>query len=270
MRIKEVFESVKKGELTKLEKLDLIKKITEDYDNDRSEMLSKEVKSAIFKLKNGYEIDPEILLKEALTAIQEQYLEESIDNLKISLHNCLAQTSKEKKSNRLNVENIFNSWANKGINISIQKKIQVLHLMMAICFVGKEHGEDVMHTLMDIYELKKFDELIKEKPKKKQKVKESNNGKLYIASEWMDPLVERIASLEIPTHEQVKKIINDEYSEFELLFDIKKLKTPYFAKGRLNKTSIGEALKFIYEKKYTPKTIKVDSIIRKYNDNGTW
>jgi hypothetical protein len=271
MRIIEVLESVKRGELTKLEKLDFIKDITEEYDQDRIDLLRAEVKTAIFRIKKEHETDPEILFKGAFPVIQKLYNDKSIEELKVIIIDFLKNLPEDSRPKGVNIESIFNSWRSKGINFSEKEEVQSLQFMLLLCFVWKEHGENVMNSLLDIFELKQFDELIAQKSNKKRKVKNSNNAKLPDADEWIVPIIKEIMSLEIPTHNEVLSIFEDSYPGFVLEFGRKRFNQLRLAKGMvINRTSIAKVIKFIFERKNPGVTIGVRSITSRYRKEGHW
>lgn len=271
MRIIEVLESVKRGELTKLEKLDFIKDITEDYDQDRIDLLRTEVKTAIFRIKREQETDPEILLKDAFPAIQKFYFDKSNEELKVIINDFLKNLPEDSRPNGVNIESIFDSWRSKGINFSEKEEVQSLQFMLLIFFVLKEHGDNVMNSLLDIFELKQFDELIAQKSKKKRKVKNSNSAKLPDADKWIVPIIKEIMSLDKPTHDEVLNIFEKAYPGFVLKFGSNNIKQLNLAKGmKVNKTSIGKVIKFIFEEKNPGVSIGVRSITSRYSNLGHW
>lgn len=119
-----------------------------------------------------------------------------------------------------------------------------------------------------IYELEPTLRAIKDDGKEKG----SNADKLSIASDWMDAFMRKITKPKLPTDDKIKDLFNEIYPGFKLEFDMSSLKTPKFAKGgKLQKTSISEALRFIVLEKHPEiDEVTADAIYRRYKNIGYW
>lgn len=95
-----------------------------------------------------------------------------------------------------------------------------------------------------------------------------NADKLYIAKDWLHPIIKAISTLEDPTHEMVLEIIQKEFPEFKSIPGEENLS---FIKGlnNINKSSIDKALRYLFNEKHDKK-IAEGTIRRKFNDYGMW
>ncbi|MEX2411757.1 MAG: hypothetical protein WD607_10395 [Candidatus Paceibacterota bacterium] len=95
-----------------------------------------------------------------------------------------------------------------------------------------------------------------------------NADKLYIAKDWLHPIIKAISTLEDPTHEMVLEIIQKEFPEFKSVPGEEDLS---FIKGlnNINKTSIDKALRYLFIQRHN-EIIAKGTIRRTFNDYGTW
>ncbi|MCH2449232.1 MAG: hypothetical protein MK198_03720 [Gracilimonas sp.] len=95
-----------------------------------------------------------------------------------------------------------------------------------------------------------------------------NADKLYIAKDWLHPIIKAISTLEDPTHEMVLEIIQKEFPEFKSIPGEENLS---FIKGlnNINKSSIDKALRYLFNEKHDKK-IAEGTIRRTFNDYGMW
>ena len=93
----------------------------------------------------------------------------------------------------------------------------------------------------------------------------SNADRLSIASDWMDPLMKKITSINKPANGDVLKAFEEVFPGFKKKFKYKELPNPFINDdGYLMKSSVGKAVKFIFEEKHND-IITADAIIRRYD-----
>lgn len=269
MRVKEVLNQIKKGELTKLEKLEFIEKTTKGYKEEKVELLRREIKSEIFRIKRKHKTDLVAELSSLLRVIQDEYSTTPFDEIFEMSNNCLAKLSNQ--TEYLNLQALYDSWRYKGETVSEKNKREPCYLIMALYYLKKEYGVSKISSLMDILELISFDLLINQSQNKREPEKRSNNAKLPKADEWIVPIIQKIKSLDKPYNKDIINIFEEAYPGLVLEFGNEKINEYKFARGiEVNKTSVARVLKFIYEKKYPGTNIGVEAIIKRYRTLGHW
>lgn len=96
-----------------------------------------------------------------------------------------------------------------------------------------------------------------------KRVPNSNSDVLSKASYWLDPLMEKIFGLTMPTNEDIIHLFEEVYPEFQKDFDYSKLKSPFVKDSSHVKKSIFEGASFIYLKKHDI-SITADAIRKRW------
>ena len=114
---------------------------------------------------------------------------------------------------------------------------------------------------------KVIDQELDDCEEEQSKLSKSNADVLSQASHWLDPLMDKIASIDFPTEKEVVQVFEEEYPGFEKEFDLESLPSPLAKGGEVVKKSIGEGARFIFKKRHDI-DITAGAIIKRYRKRG--